>query len=309
MVGAGREEPQMTTQIGGDFSTTKVIIAIIYARVSTAEQKNGFSLEVQIADGRAYAENHQYIVVEVFQEIYTGESLDRPALDALRDYIKMHKVDIVIVSDVDRWARKMVFQQLLDEEFRRKGLRIEYIRGQYEDSAEGELQKQVKGAFSEYEKAKILLRSRDGKRGKALHGYVNVSSRPPYGYAMKSEPHKELLVIDEEEKKTVLLVYTLFTIGDPTIPRATRGKKEDQRWSLREIALYLTKLGLPTRGDKHAHYCKKQGFGVWTSAMIRNILRNETYVGRWYYGKTHMVSDGKEATREQKPKIGRGKQV
>jgi site-specific DNA recombinase len=141
-----------------------------------------------------------------------------------------------------------------------------------------------------------------------MKGYVNVSSRPPYGYTMKSKPHQEWLEINEQEKNTVFLFFRLFTIGDPTIPRATLGRKEDQRWSLREIARHLTKTGIPKRSDTHTHFYKKHERG-WTSATIRKILTNETYIGTWYYGKTQMVSDGKEASRKQRAKVGRGIQV
>ncbi len=68
-------------------------------------------------------------------------------------------------------------------------------------------------------------------------------------------------------------------------------------------------MAIPTRGDKHEHVAKKRPHGVWSGAMIRNILKNETYAGTWHYGKTKMVRDGKEHTRKQKPSRGLGKQV
>ncbi len=46
---------------------------------------------------------------------------------------------------------------------------------------------------------------------------------------------------------------------------------------------------------------------MWAATMIRHILRNETYTGIWYYGKTKMIDDGKK--RNPKPKCGFGKQV
>jgi hypothetical protein len=43
--------------------------------------------------------------------------------------------------------------------------------------------------------------------------------------------------------------------------------------------------------------------------MIHHVLVNETYLGMWHYGKTQVVSDGKELSRKAKPKCGLGKQV
>jgi len=53
----------------------------------------------------------------------------------------------------------------------------------------------------------------------------------------------------------------------------------------------------------------KRAVGVWSSAMIRHILANETYIGVWHFGRTRMENDGKSATRKTKSKRGLGKQV
>ena len=299
----------MIPKIGFPNNPPENEIAAIYARVSTEEQTRGYSLSTQIDANTQYAASRGYRTIATIQDGYTGESLDRPGIDELRDLVKRQHVDVLIVYDVDRWARKSVFQMILEEEFSGYGVRIEYVNGQYADTDEGRLQKQLKGAISEYEKAKILERLKRGKRGKAKSGFVNVGARTPYGYDVKTEPHKQWLVVNDEEKKIVQLIFKLYTEGDVTISRATRGKKEDQRWSLREIAVHLTNLGILTRGDKQAHVRKKQGVCVWMSAMIRHILINETYIGTWHYGKTQMVRDAKESTRKAKSKRGLGKQV
>ena len=188
---------------------------------------------------------------------------------------------------------------LLEDEFSRAGLSIEYVIGQYADTDEGRLQKQIKGAIAEYEKAKIIERSKRGKRGKAKNGFVNVAARPPYGYKAISEPHKSWLEVDVEEAAIVRLVFLLYIFGE----------KPGTRMSLNGIATYLTNMKVLTRGDKQKHVAKKQGFGVWTYGMIRHIVTNRTYIGEWHYGKTHMIDDGKKATRKAKPKCGTGSQT
>ena len=229
----------MIPKIGFPNNPPENEIAAIYARVSTEEQTRGYSLSTQIDANTQYAASRGYRTIATIQDGYTGESLDRPGIDELRDLVKRQHVDVLIVYDVDRWARKSVFQMILEEEFSGYGVRIEYVNGQYADTDEGRLQKQLKGAISEYEKAKILERLKRGKRGKAKSGFVNVGARTPYGYDVKTEPHKQWLVVNDEEKKIVQLIFKLYTEGDVTISRATRGKKEDQRWSLREIAVHL----------------------------------------------------------------------
>jgi site-specific DNA recombinase len=188
---------------------------------------------------------------------------------------------------------------LIEEEFRKDGVLVEYVIGQYDDSDEGRLQKQIRASIAEYEKAKILERSKRGKRGKAKSGYVIVGARPPYGYKVRSEPHKAWLEIDEAEAQVVRMIFDWYVNGD----------EYGKPISLHNILCKLMALGIPTRGDREKHVAKKRGVGVWSDAMIRHILKNETYTGTWYYGKIKMINDGNESVRKPKPKCGFGKQV
>ena len=269
----------------------------LYARVSTDEQAKGYSLKTQVEACQTYAKERGYTVTETFSDDYTGAVMDRPALNKLRDLIALETIEAVIVYDVDRLARKSAYQVLIEEELKRAGVSIEFVMGQYEDTDEGRLQKQIKGVIAEYEKAKILERSKRGKRGKAKSGFVLTGARPPYGYTVKSEPHKAWLEIDESEAAIVRMVYDWYLNGDENgVPMSANG-----------IAKRLTNLSIPTRGDKQKHFAKKHGKGVWQRAMIIHILTNETYTGIWHFGKTKMIDDGKQ--RESKSKRGLGKQI
>jgi len=269
----------------------------IYSRVSTDEQSKGYSLQTQTDACLAYAKEHGYRVAATFTDDYTGAALDRPALNQLRDYMMNNPLDVVIVYDIDRLARKSAYQVLIEEEFKREGVAIEYVMAQYDDSDEGRLQKQIRGVIAEYEKAKIMERSKRGKRGKAKSGFVLTGARPPYGYKVRSEPHKAWLEINEEEAAVVRTIFDWYVNGD----------QNGVKMSANGIAKKLTKIGVPTRGDRVVHVAKKHGNGVWQRAMIIHIITNETYTGVWYFGKTKMIEDGKH--RNPQSKRGLGKQV
>jgi site-specific DNA recombinase len=175
----------------------------------------------------------------------------------------------------------MIYFMLLEEEFRRLGIRVEYVNGGYDDTDEGQLQKQIRAAIAEYERKKIIERSKRGKRGKARSGFVNVGARPPYGYRVKTEPHKQWLIIDDEEAVIVTMVFQWYTgNGSDGHPLAINAIKKR-----------LTEMGIPTGGDKSEHVAKKQKHGIWTAGMVRHILTSETYIGTWHYGKTQIVKD------------------
>jgi len=57
--------------------------------------------------------------------------------------------------------------------------------------------------------------------------------------------------------------------------------------TINDIARELTRLGVATRGDmSHVQCGKKRGLCEWARGTVHRMLKNETYVGRWYYGKT-----------------------
>lgn len=103
--------------------------AVIYARVSTDEQTKGYSLQTQVESCKQYAAERGYILLHIFSEDYSGASLDRPELNNVRDFLANEDVDVVIVYDVDRLARKSIYQALIEEEFMRDGAVIEYVIG------------------------------------------------------------------------------------------------------------------------------------------------------------------------------------
>lgn len=282
---------------GTEAKTVKRVV--IYTRVSTDEQVKGYSLSTQLEECRRYAAQRGYLVVEEFSEDFTGASLDRPKLNRLREFLAREHADVVLVYYIDRLARKSFYQMIIEEEFNRQGVVVEYVIGQYDNTDEGRLQKQIRASIAEYEKAKIIERSKRGKRGKAKSGFVIVGSRPPYGYTVKSEDHKAWLEVDEEEARVVRLVFDWYVRGDGN----------GEKLSIRGIAKRLTKLRIPSRGDRATNVAKKHGTGVRQAAMIFHILKNEAYIGTWYFGKTHIVSDGKEATRKPRKKCSLGKQV
>jgi site-specific DNA recombinase len=249
--------------------------AALYTRVSTDEQSKGYSLTTQLEACREYCEEHGFEIVGEFADDYTGASLDRPELDKLRDMIANDTVGAVVVYDLDRLARKAAYQMLLEEEFKKVRARVYYVRGDYADTDEGRLLKQVRASIAEYERAKILERSRRGLKGKARAGYVIVGARPPYGYRVQSEPHKSWLVVDEEEARVVRLIFEWYIYGD----------ESGRPLSLRAIARKLTSLRIPTRGDKDGRIKKKHGRGIWHHGVVNRILKNETYVGVWHYNK------------------------
>ena len=112
----------------------------------------------------------------------SGATLARPALERLRDAVAGGEIDRIYVHAPDRLARRYAYQVLLMEEFRRAGADIVFLNRSIGGSAEDDLLLQVQGVIAEYERARILERSRRGRRHAARSGAVSAMCGAPFGY-------------------------------------------------------------------------------------------------------------------------------
>ena len=121
--------------------------AVIYARVSTDEQaEQGYSLPEQVDACRKYAASNGYTVVAEFREDYTGTRLDRPELNKVLDMAAARAFDVLIVHDVDRLARKLATQILVDDILQKHGVAVKYVLVAFEDNKDGRMQKNFRNA-------------------------------------------------------------------------------------------------------------------------------------------------------------------
>ena len=131
----------------------------IYARVSTERQEQQKTIESQLAELREVCKNFQ-VVREYIDEGWSGETLARPALDRLRDDAKQEIFEAVYVHSVDRLSRNLYQQGILVEELQRRRIEIFVGEKSIDDTAEGKFVFNVLGAAAEFEKEKILERTR-----------------------------------------------------------------------------------------------------------------------------------------------------
>ncbi|MCA9241311.1 MAG: recombinase family protein, partial [Planctomycetales bacterium] len=246
--------------------------AIIYARVSTEEQGKGYSLPTQQESCRSYARTRGYEVLAEFTEMYSGTELDRPELNAMYRFLETQSADVLIVHDIDRLAREVGYQAIIETELARAGIKVEYVIGQYAETPEGELLKLIKSGIAQYENRQRTERSRRGKRGRAEAGFVMMpASRAPFGYDYISEKRKGWLVINEAQAEVIQLMFRWLVVDGH---------------SSYAIARMLFEKRVLTKGDISTVVHKKEGPASWSPATVRRILSNPVYKGTWCYGKT-----------------------
>jgi len=241
--------------------------AAIYARVSTEQQTDGNTIASQIAalEARVAADGLVLPATQRFvDDGYSGATLARPALERLRDLAAAGGLDRVYVHSPDRLARRYAYQVLLIDELQRAGVEIAFLNRPIGASAEDDLLLQVQGMVAEYERAKILERSRRGKRHAALAGSVNVFSTAPYGYRYVGKQDGGGVARFEIAEDQAQVVRQIFDwVGR-------------DRLSIGEVCRRLYRQRCPTCRDKPA----------WERATVWHLLRNPAYRGEAAFGKT-----------------------
>ena len=236
------------------------IRAALYARVSSERQAKENTIASQLAelrqriaaDGLALLEEHVFV-----DEGHSGSTLVRPALERLRDTAYAGQLDRVYVHTPDRLARNYAYQFLLLEELQQRGVEVVFLNQSLGKTPEERMLVQMQGIVAEFERAKILERSRRGRRHAAQQGRVSVLGQAPFGYRYHSkracgEARFEVLA---EEADVVRQIFAWVGCERVTIREVQR------RLHQRRV--------LSPRGQK-----------CWSPSTLATLLGNSAYRGQ-----------------------------
>ena len=240
---------------------------VIYARVSSETQKADRTIDSQISAAVEHAKSMGEIVPEeaiFIDNGYSGATLQRPALDNLRNHIFLGEVSRVIVYSMDRLSRSLGHQLSLLEEFKQGEIELLLVNGTpCDDTPEGNLTHQIQGVLAEYERELLKSRTKRGRLHKARQGCVSVMSKAAYGYyyTPKNGNMDAKLEILEAEASVVRMIFELYVNKSKTISG---------------VCKELHYQGIKTRSGKD----------YWCAATVRGILKNPISSGTAIYGKT-----------------------
>lgn len=241
----------------------------IYARVSSDQQAEEATIESQLADLKERVQKDGCQLDEelcFIDDGYSGKTFVRPALERLRDLAYAGAIDRLYVHCPDRLARKYAYQVLLIEELKACGVEVIFLNRPIGETPEDDLLLQVQGMIAEYERAKILERSRRGKRHAARRGSINVLSGAPYGYRyipkQDGDGQANYQVVLEQAR----VVRQVFEwVGHEGI-------------SLGEVRRRLHQQGVSTQTGKE----------WWDRTTIWGMLKNRAYKGSAAFAKTRV---------------------
>ena len=259
-------------------STRKGKSCVIYIRVSSERQVQGYSLDGQKRYLKEWAEFEGMTVSEIYVEPgKSGKSITgREVFQRMLDDISSRKVtpDYVVVFKLSRFGRNA--KDILNSLNRIQSYGVNLIckeDGLDSSSAMGRMMITILGAVAEMERENILAQSMLGREEKAKQGGWN-GGFAPYGYELIDGK----LFVKEDEAAIVRLVFDKFLNGG---------------MGYSTIAGYLNHQGIPRLPSPNSH---RRTFTDWTVHHIKRMVDNPVYTGRVAFGRTRLERvDGTES--------------
>ncbi|HXS95065.1 MAG TPA: recombinase family protein [Candidatus Limnocylindrales bacterium] len=237
----------------------------IYARVSSDEQREGQTIDSQVAELERFARDKGWEIVGIYKDDgFSGALLSRPDLDRLRDDAGRGSFDAVVFNDVDRLARDVTHLGVIKRDLERHRVQVIFRKLPAEASPVQNLMVNVLGSFAEFERELIIDRTRRGRRHKIEVRKQFLGCLPPYGF--RYVPKDRLagtdgrLEVNPEEAAVVRKIFAWVA---------------DEGLSARKVLARLNSQKVPPR----------KGQPTWAKSSILRILHSEVYAGVWHYNK------------------------
>lgn len=248
--------------------------AVMYLRVSTEMQVEGYSLDAQESTIRQYARAYDIDIVRTYKdEGKSGKSIEsRIYFQKMLDDIETEevKVDFVLVYKLSRFGRNAADILTSLQRIQDYGTNLCCIKDNIDSSSDaGKLIIAVLSAVTEIERVNILEQTMAGRQQKAREGKWN-GGFSPYGYSLKDGK----LHIEETEAETIKIIFDKFI---------------NTRLGYNGVAKYLNQQGIFKIPRKNGTLSQ------WSSKTVREVLDNPVYCGKIAYGRR--VTEKVEGTR------------
>ena len=254
-----------------------------YARVSKNSDEEEQTIKNQTMAFNELSEKNNWKVIEEYKDDdWSGDILERPALDKLRlDAKNKNRAwEAVLIYDPDRLARRYSYQELVMDELREAGVEVIFVTVPAPKDAGEKILHGVRGLFAEYERAKIAERFRLGKLRKVREGHI-LTTKPLYGYSYIPRLDKVhgFYEINLEESRVVRMIFSWVANDGMT---------------LRKVVKKLQELEIKPRNSKR---------GVWNTSTLSTMLRHRGYIGEAHYGASYAVIPEKPLKNEKYKKM------
>ncbi len=229
--------------------------AALYARVSSEEQVEGYSIDAQLRACRDFAQGKGWaIVAEYVDEGKSARAEDvgkRPRFKEMLEAAKAKEFDLLVVHKLDRFSRNLLLTLRCFDELSKSGTTFISLGEQIDYSTPmGRVFLAMSGAFAQFYSDNLSQETKKGWHERRAQGlYCGIL---PFGVTKGEDG---VPVPDPSTHPGLTMAFEL----------AAQGKSD------REVAEVLTAKGYRTTGN--------QGNRPFSKDTVRGILQNRFYLG------------------------------
>jgi len=237
---------------------------VAYVRVSTLEQKkNGYGIEIQRRDVRAFAARSKVGVHRVYSDkAESGVAEDRKELQKLLSDCEGGNIGSIIIPSIDRLSRDVRIAENLFWKFKELGVRvlIADMPNYDADNRKDVLIRQIREAIAEENRKEIIERLWKGRRERVRSGRPS-GGMVPYGYHRR----RKLFVTHPVESVIVRRIFQMIGDGSSgkevadSLNRNGYQKRNGKAWNARQVLAI---------GQRHELY--KQGLFRYGTVSTTN---------------------------------------
>lgn len=183
-----------------------------YARVSTAEQTNGTSLEDQARRIQGVALTRGEEIARVFSDAGVSGSIPLEQRPAGRELVSLLRTgDTVVVAKLDRAFRSAADALARADAWKKQGVRLvvaDMGTDAVTDNGAAKLFFGMLALVAEFERDRLRERIAEGRRGKAAKG-GHIGGSAPFGYRVEGEGKWARLVEVPEQQAALATIRSL----------------------------------------------------------------------------------------------------
>jgi len=227
-------------------------LVAIYTRVSTLEQAEGQSVEVQERLCREYIKRDKpgWKVVDVYRdEGASGKNTRRAGFQRMLQAIAEGKVNAIVCHHLDRFSRSLHDIMVYFKYFEDEKIYLSFADDKFDFSTpEGKMHFHILAVFADWYIENLSRETIKVKSSTVYQGRQN--NQLPFGYQKNAE--KEAIIVPEEAE-LLQEAFAMYATGNYTD---------------RKIAEWINEQGFRTRKDR-----------IWTKESVRTTLQLDFYYG------------------------------
>ncbi|MCC6910042.1 MAG: recombinase family protein [Phycisphaerales bacterium] len=192
---------------------------VVWARVSSREQREGYSIDAQLRATREKAKREGWHVAREFDVAESARrGAERLAFNDMVKWVRANarreKITAILSHKLDRVCRNMRDAVRLQELEDSCGVQLAFVENQFGPGAAGALSFNVMAAVAQYYSDNLRSEVLKGMDEKVRQGWPTGGA--PYGYINVQDNHEEPVQPHPEKSRTIIRIFELYAYGDMT---------------------------------------------------------------------------------------------